>query len=574
MFRSIPLIALATLLLGAPALAGQTTALVGATLIDATGAPPVEDAAVVIEEGRVAAVGPRTEVDIPDDAEVHDLAGRWIVPGLVDPHIHFFQSGGLYTRPDIIDLRQVRSYEAEIDGIRRRMDETFRRYLASGVTAIVDVGGPMWNLDVREEATQADLAPRVAVAGPLVSTVARPQLDLGDPPIIQVSSAKEARALVKRQLKADVDLVKIWFILPPSGDVSENLDIVQATIAAAHRGRTRVAVHATELETARAAVQAGADILVHSVVDDEVDDAFVELLKAEDVIYTTTLVVFEGYAEVLGGETRLNDVERRFGDPAVIASWGELEAATGGPPEGIEARRERLAQRMPVAKANAKRLVDGGVVVAAGTDAGNIGTLHGPSLHRELELLAEAGLSPEQILLSVTRDAALVFAEEPDFGTVEPGKLADLLVLEADPLVDPANLRRIEHVVLGGRLLEPDGIVPPNPADVVQRQLDAYNARDLEAFLSFYAEDAVLAGHPGGDVLADGVEEMRPIYAGLFEQSPELHCHLLGRTVSGSMVIDHEFVTGIRGGEPVRAVATYEVADGLIQRVWFLPKEP
>ena len=575
MTRSIPPLLFAfTLCLAASAQAGPTTALVGGTVVDATGAPPIPDAVVLIEAERIVAVGSRDQLAVPENAAVIDVSGRWVVPGLVDPHIHFFQSGGLYTRPDIIDLRAVRSYESEIEGIRRRMPGTFARYLASGVTAIVDVGGPTWNLDVREQAREAELAPQVAVAGPLISTVAREQLDLGDPPIIRVESAKEARTLVRKQLKADVDLVKIWFILPPSGDVSENLDIVQATVTAAHRGGARVAVHATELETARAAVQAGADILVHSVVDQPVDDAFVELLLANDVIYTTTLVVFEGYAEVLGGTPDLSDVEARLGDPEVIASWGELEAATGGAPEGVEARRERLAKRMPVARGNVRRLLDAGVVVAAGTDAGNIGTLHGPSVHREFELLAEAGASPHEVLIAATRDAARVFAAEPDFGTVEAGRRADLLILDADPLVDVVNLRRIHRVVLGGRLLEPDALAPPNPADVVQGQLDAYNARDLEAFLAFYAEDVLVARHPGEEVIAQGREAMRTIYAGLFEDSPELHCALLERTVSGSMVIDHELVTGIRGGEPVRAVAIYEVADGLIRKVWFLPKEP
>jgi imidazolonepropionase-like amidohydrolase len=573
MHRTCLLPLVAALCASTPALAGEVTALVGATVVDATGGPSIVDATVLIDGERITAVGPRDSVDVPDGATVIDVAGRWITPGLVDPHMHFFQSGGLYTRPDIIDLRAVRSYESETEGIRRRMQGTFDRYLASGVTAIVDMGGPMWNLDVRQEAGEAELAPHVAVAGPLISTVARPQLDLGDPPIIRVDSAKAARALVRQQLKADVDLIKIWFILPPSGDVAENLDIIQATITAAHKGKARVAVHATELETARAAVQAGADILVHSVVDQPVDDAFVQLLLERDVIYTTTLVVFEGYAEVLGGSPDLTDIEARLGDPEVIASWGELEAATGGAPEGIEARRERLAKLMPIARDNLNRMLEAGVVVAAGTDAGNIGTLHGPSMHREFELMAEAGATPAQVLIAATRDAARIFAPSPDFGTVEAGKLADLLILDADPLTDVRNLRRIEGVVLGGRLLDPATVVPANPASVVQGQLDAYNARELEGFLNFYAEDVVVE-RQDGTTIAEGREAMRPIYAGLFEASPDLHCHLLSRTVSGSMVVDHELVTGMRGGPPVRAAAIYEVTGGLIRRVTFGPKEP
>ena len=165
MSRAVLLTALwATLLCCAQvALAGDVTVLVGATVIDATGQPTVEDAAVLIDGDRISAVGPRSEIAIPEGATVLDVKGKWIVPGLGDPHIHFFQSGSLYTRPDVIDLRSVRSYEAEIEGIRSRMDGTFRRYLASGVTAVVDVGGPMWNFDVRQEARDAELAPFVSM---------------------------------------------------------------------------------------------------------------------------------------------------------------------------------------------------------------------------------------------------------------------------------------------------------------------------------------------------------------------------------------------------------------------------
>jgi imidazolonepropionase-like amidohydrolase len=104
---------------------------------------------------------------------------------------------------------------------------------------------------------------------------------------------------------------------------------------------------------------------------------------------------------------------------------------------------------------NLKTLQDAGVCIAAGTDAGNIGTLHGPSLHRELELMRDAGLTPAQILRAATHGAARVMGREDDLGTLEVGKLADLLVLDADPLEDVVNLRRIERVLKGGKLLDP-----------------------------------------------------------------------------------------------------------------------
>ena len=551
------------------------TAFVGATVWDGTGAEPLADAVVLVEADRIVEVGTRGAVTIPDGAEVVDVAGTWIVPGLIDPHVHFFQSAGLYTRPDVVDLREVRPYEWDQQQIRDSLDETFRRYLASGVTAVVDVGGPMWNFEVRQQANDSVLAPRVAVSGPLISTVERPQLDLGDPPIIRADSPDHARQLVKQQLQRGTDFIKIWFILPASGDPEENIEVIRATIDEAHSGGVRVFVHATEQKTARAAVRDGADVLVHSVVDEAVDDSFVQLLLDNDTVLTTTLMVFEGYAEVLGQDLDLMEVERWLGDPAVIASWSEMAAAPPGaaPPEKMRARAERMATLMPTARANLATLWEAGVTVTAGTDAGNIGSLHGPSIHRELELMAEAGLTREQILLSVTRNAAEVFAADPPIGTLEPGKYADLLVIEGDPLEDLANLQRLRYVVKGGVPLIRRDLLPVSAEEVVQRQVDAYNARDIEAFVGFYAPDATLMRLTTGEVFCSGRDQMRETYAAMFEVSPELECTIMNRTVSNDMVVDHELVTGMRGGPPVRAVAVYEVEDGLIQRVWFLPKE-
>jgi imidazolonepropionase-like amidohydrolase len=546
------------------------TAFVGATLFDGTGADPMPDAVVVVMGDRISEVGGRHEISVPDHLTVVDVSGKWIVPGLIDGHIHYFQSGGLYTRPDVVDLRAWRPYETEMAAIDADLDETFRRYLASGVTSVVDVGGGYWNFGVRERANAQLYAPRTAVAGPLVSTVSRPQMDIGDPPIIEVDSPGAARELVRKQLEHQPDLVKIWFIVPRDGNFEPNLPIIEATIDEAHAAGVRVAVHATQLEAARAAVLAGADVLVHSVDDQAVDEEFVALVKERGTIYTTTLIVMEGYGDVLGGNVRMTDVERELGDPDVVMTWSEVPM--GPDADEIRTRRRaRLERTMPVIQGNLKTMQEGGAIVAAGTDAGNIGTLHGPALHRELELMAEAGLTPREILINATRNAALVFASEPEMGTISKGKLADFLILDADPLADVANLRRIHRVVKGGVALEPAEILPPSPETVVQRQVEAYNALDVEAFLSFYADDVVVRRLPGGEIAWDGKEAMRPRYAKRFDENPELHCTITQRIVHGEWVVDHELVTGVKGRPRVRAVATYQVRDGLIRNVCFLP---
>jgi len=427
-------------------------AIVGATVVDGAAAP-IADAVVLINGDRIQAVGSRAQVALPKGITIVDGRGKWVAPGLIDAHVHFFQSGGAYTRPDVVDLRKVRPYEREIAILKAALPRTFARYLLCGVTSVVDVGGPFWNFEVREAARRTALAPRVAVAGPLVSTVDRPQLDIGDPPIVKTATPDEARALVRRELERKPDLMKVWFVFRPGDDLAAGKALVAATVDEARKGGVRTAVHATELETARAAVEAGADVLVHSVFDKPVDDAFVDLLKRRGVVYIPTLFVRTGYTLVLTGGFTPTAAERRWADPDVLATYEEVKSRpelTSRPRRAADPESERVPRQ------NLKRLSDAGVTIAAGTDAGNIGTLHGPSIFRELRLMADAGLTPREVLASATAGGARVMGREKDLGAVAPGKLADLLILDRDPLVDVANLEAIYRVVKGGRVFTTD----------------------------------------------------------------------------------------------------------------------
>jgi len=317
------------------------------------------------------------------------------------------------------------------------------------VTSVVDAGGPMWNFEVRDHAARTLLAPRVAVAGPLVSTVARPQLDLGDPPIVKVDSPAAARALVSGQAARRPDLVKIWYIQRPGDDPAAGRAILDAVVAEARLHRLRVAVHATELAGARAAVDAGASVLVHSVFDQPVDDAFVKAVRDRGVLYVPTLFVTRGYDLVLSGRFEPTEAERRLGDPDALRTFVDLTRL----PEFKPSPRPQTEQRLAVALANLRRLSTAGARIAAGTDAGNIGTLHGPSIHRELRLMVEAGMTPAQVLSAATLGGARVMGREADLGTLAAGKLADLLVVDGDPTADLGALERPRDIVKGGRVL-------------------------------------------------------------------------------------------------------------------------
>ncbi|WP_242361068.1 amidohydrolase family protein [Anaeromyxobacter sp. SG17] len=527
----------------------------------------IDDGVVVIEGNRIVRVGSASDVAAPPHAEVVGGPDRWVIPGLIDAHVHFFQSGSIYTRPDGVDLTARVPYAQERAAIRAKIDDVFRRYLRSGVTAVVDMGGPEWNFEVRERAARSPLAPRVAVAGPLLSSVARPQLALDDPPMVQVTDPDGARRAVRAQLRRQPDLVKLWWLVPKGATPETWRAVAQAAIDEAHAAGARVAVHATELETARLALLAGADVLVHGVRDAPLDDAILALARDRRVPWVTTAVVGEGYYEFLTRAPRLSRAEVEIADPFIVAT---LLDPVELPPDLVARARER-GPFGPYQLENIRRERDAGVLVVAGSDAGNPGTFHGPAIHRELELLVQAGLTPAEALAACTGSASRVVSRFADLGAIEPGKLADLVVLEASPLADIRNTSRIALVVKDGRALRPDEILPRTAVEVVQMQLDAYNAQDLEAFLATYADDAAVESAAEGRTLSAGKASLRERYRDLFAKHPQNRARVVERkTEADRIVLDHEIITGRAPDKPDPwdvGWVRYEVEGGLIRKV-------
>lgn len=446
----------------------EKIALVNGTLINPEKSQIVQNSTIVIDGDRIAAAGDGKTISAPKDARVIDCKGKFILPGYIDAHVHFFQSGDLYTRPDAVDLTKVRPYADEIAWIKKNLPDTFARYLRSGITSVVDVGGPFWNFEVRNSANSTAKAPRTAVAGPLISSVSRPQLDLGDPPIVKIDNPEQAREFVRKLAAQNPDLVKIWYIVDKDHPVDSFRPIVRATVEESHARKLRVAVHATELETARAAVEEGADVLVHSVIDKPVDDAFVKLLKDRHTILCPTLVVFERYGRTFANKLNLTPEEKAWGNPEVIASLDVTKLPPDQLPDRIKtaladpnAALERIKKVYDVALKNLKTLADAGVTIAAGTDAGNIGTIHGPALFREFQLMKEAGLTPMQILQCATANAAKLFGGEtgPRIGKIDNGNFADLIILRSNPLDDIRGASEIDTVIKNGVVYSADSIL-------------------------------------------------------------------------------------------------------------------
>ena len=431
---------------------GPLTIIDHATIIDGTGNSALKDGAIVIQGERIQQIGPRGTIKPPPGTTLIDATGKFVIPGLIDAHIHFDQSGDIFTRPDAVDLRKVRSYEEELAWTKMRLPITLMRYTASGVTSVVDMGGPLWTYDVRDQASKTANAPRVAVAGPLIATWGEAAFSQSDPALIVATTPEMARDLVRKNSDHHPDLTKILFIRG-TGEPEKQFAVVKAAAEESHMRGIRVAVHATELDTAKMALRAGADILVHSVEDHRIDREFIDLAKARNVLYITTLIVTEGYDEIFGQAVKLTDIEQQLGDPQVIATWSQLAKIPANEiPGGVPPPNLRESQQTQFT--NLQLLDSTGIRIVAGTDAGNIGTLHGPAIHREFELMAAAGMRPADILVAATKNGAAVMGREADLGTLQKGKYADIVILDADPLRDIRNARKIYKVIKNGVILD------------------------------------------------------------------------------------------------------------------------
>ncbi len=442
-------------------------ALVGAHLVDGTGAPPEADAVVLMRDGLIECAGSRATCAVPDGVDVLNLSGFWITPGLVDAHVHFSQTGWADGRPDALDLRDRYPYDQVEADLEASPERFFRSYLCSGVTAVFDVGGYPWTWSLRDRAERDTRAPHVSAAGPLLSTLDH-WLNLpAERQFIYLDGEETARRGVRYLAAGKTDAVKVWFIPPAEDKFAAVAAAVEAAGDEARRLGIPMIVHATELREAKEALRAGARVLVHSVWDQPVDDEFIALARKNHAIYCPTLTVIDGYqrmfAAALAGREPVVDDPHNCVDARTRAHVAAT-AGAGAPgvtAEALDRRAAQTAERHRVMAANLKRVSDAGITIAMGTDAGNPLTLHGPSVYAEMEAMQAAGLTPMQVLVASTRGGAIAMGKEDRLGTVEAGKAADLLVLAADPTEDAGGFRKVQFVVRGGELRPVEELAAP-----------------------------------------------------------------------------------------------------------------
>ncbi len=553
-------------------LQAQTVVIKNAQLVDVRNGKLIPGYSVQFTKGIIEKVAPASKLKTPANATEIDGTGKYLMPGMADAHIHFFQSGGLYTRPDALDLTKKYPYEKEIDFGRKNTSDYLNRYLRLGITTVMDVGGPFENFTVRDSVAPAMVAPNVLVTGPLFSMIEINELG-ADKPIVKVASTADADTLLQKMLPYKPDFIKVWYIASPDLPAEKNFALVKYIGDQAHKNGLKLAVHSTELKTARLAVEAGANILVHSIDDEIIPDDFVKILLKQNVTYIPTLLVGRNYYKVFSGQLTNHPQDLAWANAFTYGSLTDVEAMaeTDMPAvirylrkEGIPAA---VNQSDSISNVNLMKLYNAGVNIAAGTDAGNIGTQHASSYLQELEAMQQAGMSTVALLKAASLNAAIGFGKEKIWGSIEPGKQADLLLLTKDPLASIQNLVAIDRVFKNGQMLMSDSIIKESPEAIVQRQLNAYNARNIEAFMDTYADDIELYAFPN-KLMSKGKENMHIEYAGMFKELPNLYCEVTSRIVQGNIIIDKEKVR--MGKEQVEAVAVYEVANGKIKKVTFI----
>lgn len=540
------------------------TALIGATAFIGDDLSVVHDATIVLQGNRIVAAGPSENVTIPTGAQRMMVRDKFVLPGLIDSHVHFFQSGGLFTRPDVIDLRAVRPYTEELAWINAHLGDTFARYLRAGITSVSDVGGPFWNYDVRARAARMPLAPRVAAAGPLISSVDRSVLSPhGDPPIVKIDSPDAARALVVREAQYQTDFVKLWWIVTKDHPAAEFVPIAHAAVAESRARALRVAIHALELETARLAAEAGTNILVHSVFDKDVDDAFVALLKERNIILCPTIRVLGGYETTLAERPELSLQDLRLANPETVGTLFMLADLPGGetPSQLAAAQKVDPAERRAPAMRNLRRLHDAGVTIAAGTDAGNIGTLHASSLYAELETMVQSGVPEKDVLVMATLNGAKHMARDRELGTIAPGKLADLVVLDENPVEDIRNVSSVRLVVKDGHAYHPGDLVRDTPEQLAQRHVNAFNAHNAAALAELYSSDAYVDDR--GTVVRTP-QRIDNYFASFFAQNPNVHAKITERTSHYSRVMLRQQISSLSDGNSFEEDTTFSVNGSLI----------
>jgi imidazolonepropionase-like amidohydrolase len=395
--------------------------LVGARLVDGTGAPPIESSVIVVRGDRIAQVTTMAEPGtIRADAERIDMRGKTIMPGFINAHGHVGDTSGLKAAPEFYTP----------DNVQRQL----RLYANYGVTTVYSLGGDgPAGAEMRKNRPAGGA--RLFIAGPVVTA----------------TTADAAAADVEKIAALNPDFLKFR--------VDDNLgsakkmpkEAWKTVIDRGHAKKIPIAAHMFYLADAKDLLREGADLLAHSVRDQPVDEEFLRLIKERDVCLVPTLTrevstfVYESTPAWFSDEFFL-----RHADKAAVE---QLKAPARQAQMKSSASAQKYKVALETASANLKKMKDAGVRIAFGTDTGPPARFQGYFEHMELELMVKAGLTPMQVIVSATSDAARCMKNTSGLGTIKADAPADFVVYRDDPTKDIRATRTLESVWIAGTKL-------------------------------------------------------------------------------------------------------------------------
>jgi imidazolonepropionase-like amidohydrolase len=425
----------------------ETTVLEGALLIDGSGRPPLTKSVLIIEEGRIRAVGKLGAMRYPEGAEILNLRGKTIMPPLINLHGHLGQTrDGFNAAPDGYTAENVR--------------DQLTKYLAYGVGTVVSLGTDQDLIYRLRDAQRAGELPGARFYSAGRGFGVKGGFPPGGPPKMKGAvdryrpqAPEQARADVRELAARKPDFVKIWVDDGFGRLPKMKPEICRAIIEEAHQQGLRVVAHVFYLGDAKALVEAGVDGLGHSIRDQAVDADLINAMKARGVFLIPTLVRDESTFAYAGPPRWLDDPFFQAGLEIGVLTALKSTAFINQNRANPDLPKLRAAFEM--GKKNLKALFDAGVKIGFGTDSGPPTRFQGFFEHRELQLMTESGLTPLQAIVAATRTAAEILGATSEFGTLAPGKQADFLVLDANPLEDIHNTEELSAVWQAGKPLPP-----------------------------------------------------------------------------------------------------------------------
>lgn len=450
--RLLPLVAVA--LLGAsacsqpappPAPPSDSFVLNNVTVIDGNGGAPLANAAIVVTDGRIAWVGPAAQLQAPQGAPIQDLSGKFVMPGIIDLHTHVAESDGIVQDPK-------RTFT------RENVERELTLYATYGVTSVASMGTDqpvVYEIRAEQRAGRPRTA-RIFTAGRGFTTKGgyptQPGGIAGVP--YEVSTPEEVAADIKDLATHKPDLVKQWVDDHFGALPKIPIALSKAIIDGAHANNIKAVAHLFYLQDAKALSAAGLDGFMHAVRDRAVDDALIASMKEHGTWQVASTLAREASMFSFAGKSLETYVNDPFFTRAVQPNVLEvLRAPAYQDRFKADKHFPEYPRYLRTAQQNLKRLADAGVRYGFGTDAGPPSRFGGFGEHWELALMVEAGLTPMQVLTAATKSGA-EFLGATDLGTIESGKWADLLVLDANPLDDIKNSRQINSVYVAGNKVQ------------------------------------------------------------------------------------------------------------------------